>query len=136
LPVLLSYNLGRVSIFAGPEFSYFFPLNHQKSNSVQESYVSKMTYDNKNPFIEQAPRLNPTTDFHARFAAGYSFGLSYDFSRKLSVDVRMSQMIWDNTGKYKLDALRNIYRQPAVEVNLEFFLGRRDKVIYIMDKNH
>lgn len=135
IPVLLSYNLGRVSLFGGPEFSYFLPLKNQKATSVQSSYVSKFAYDNKNPFTEQSSRLSPATDFHSRFAAGYSFGLSYDFSRNLSVDVRMSQMLWDNTGKYKLDALRNIYRQPAVEVNLDFFLGRREKVIYIMDKN-
>lgn len=135
VPVLLSYNLGRVSIFAGPEFSYFFPLQNETTSSFQTKSVSKLAYDNKNPFTNVPYQLDPENDFRSRFAAGYALGLSYDFSRKLSLDIRLSQMLWDNTGKYQLDALRHIYHQPAVELNLGFFLGRKEKVIYIMDRN-
>ncbi|HET8572633.1 MAG TPA: porin family protein [Edaphocola sp.] len=135
VPVLLSYNLGRVSVFAGPEFSYYFHLNSTHSETVQTTAVSKLAYDNKNPFTDEYYRLDPATDFKARFALGYAFGLSYDFSRKISLDLRFNQMLWDNSGKYQLDAVRKIYRQPAVELNLGFYLGRKDKVIYIMDRN-
>lgn len=135
MPVLLSYNLGRVSVFAGPEFSYYFTLNNTHHETVDAAAVSKLTYDNKNPFTNEYYRLDPASDFKARFALGYAFGLSYDFSRKVSVDLRFNQMLWDNSGKYQLDALRQIYRQPMVELNFGFYLGRKDKVVYIMDRN-
>lgn len=135
VPVLLNYNLGRVSIFAGPEFSYYFHLNNTHNETVQANAVSKLAYDNKNPFSDEYYSLNPSTDFKSRVALGYAFGLSYDFSRKVSVDLRFNQMLWDNSGKYQLDAVRKIYRQPAVELNFGFYLGRKDKVIYIMDRN-
>lgn len=134
-PLLFSYNLGRVSLFAGPEFSWFLPLENQLSTTVQTTNVSKLAYDNKNPFENQMASLDPSKDFRSRLGMGYALGLSYDFSRKLSADVRLNQILWDNTGKYKIDALQSIYHQPAVELNLSFFLGRREKVIYIMDRN-
>lgn len=135
VPVLLSYNLGRVSLFAGPEFSYYFHLDNTHNETVQSTAVSKLSYDNVNPFSDKYYRLDPSTDFKARFALGYAFGLSYDFSRKVSVDLRFNQMLWDNSGKYQLDAVRQIYRQPMVELNLGFYLGRKEKVVYIMDRN-
>ena len=135
MPVLLNYNLGRVSLFAGPEFSYYFHLDNTHHETVESSAVSRLSYDNTNPFSDEYYRLDPSTDFKARFALGYAFGLSYDFSRKISVDLRFNQMLWDNSGKYQLDAVRQIYRQPMVELNLGFYLGRKDKVIYIMDRN-
>ena len=112
-----------------------FNLDNTRNETVQSSAVSKLSYDNVNPFNDENYRLDPSTDFKARFALGYAFGLSYDFSRKVSVDLRFNQMLWDNSGKYQLDAVRQIYRQPMVELNLGFYLGRKEKVVYIMDRN-
>lgn len=134
MPILLSYNLGRISVFGGPEFSYFYPLKWGKGQHTEITNVSQATPTHTNPFVNSTLLLNEQTDFNSRFALGYVLGLSYDFSRKVSLDARVSQMLWDNSGKYKMDALRNIYHLPTAELSIGFYFGRRDKVIYILDR--
>jgi hypothetical protein len=135
MPLLLSYNLGRISLFGGPEFAYFFPLTWTKGTPRSEVIdVSQTTTTHANPFVSKPLLLNEQKDFNSRFGMGYVFGLSYDFSRKVSLDARVSQMLWDNSGKYKVDALRNIYHLPTAELSIGFYFGRRDKVIYILDR--
>lgn len=133
VPLLANYDLGRFSVFGGPDFIYYFGLKNTQSEQEDSRTVSKVSYDNENPFINQGYNLNPISDFRPRFGLGYTFGLSYDFSREVSINVRLNQMLWDNIGNYKLDAVRKIYRQPSAEINLGFYLGRREKVLYMME---
>lgn len=133
MPITLSYNLGRVSLFAGVNAAYGFPINWNKETTVSAINVQKTNNQNQNPFLNSAFRIDEQKDFSSRFGLGYVWGISYDFSRKVSLDARISQILWDNN-KGQTDAINRLFRTPTMQISFGYFFGRKDKVIYIMDK--
>jgi len=133
MPVTLSYNLGRLSIFAGLNMAYAFPIKWSKENTFNTTNVQETQSQNQNPFREAFFKVDEQKDFNSRFGLGYLWGMSYDVSRKISLDARISQIVWDN-GSGNTDAINRMFRIPTMQVSIGYFFGRKDKVIYIMDK--
>lgn len=133
MPVTLSYNLGRVSVFAGLNMAYAFPMNWKKELTVASASVQEKRAENQNPFIDAAFQLNEKKDFASRLGLGYVWGLNYDLSRKISLDARVGQILWDNSNS-STDALNRLFRIPTVQLSFSYFLGRKEKVVYIMDR--
>lgn len=133
LPVTLSYNLGRVSVFAGLNLAYAFPIGWSKETTLSSVDVQQLRPENTNPFINAAFKLDEQKDFASRLGLGYTWGLSYDLSRKVSLDARVSQILLDNNNG-NTDALNRLFRLPTVQLSFGYYLGRREKVIYIMDR--
>ncbi|WP_118952702.1 hypothetical protein [Taibaiella helva] len=133
MPVTLSYNLGRLSIFAGLNMAYAFPIKWSKENTFNTTSVQETQSQNQNPFREAFFKVDEQKDFNSRFGLGYLWGMSYDVSRKISLDARISQIVWDN-GSGNTDAINRMFRIPTMQVSIGYFFGRKDKVIYIMDK--
>lgn len=135
LPILMSYDLGRTSLYAGPQLNYFFAPKESHQEALHSESVSRVTYNQEgNPFQNQNYLLDVASDFRARLGLAYTFGVSYDFSKNFSVDFRFHQNIWESTAPYKVKAVRQIYRQPSLELNFGFYLGRREKVLYMMNQ--
>ncbi len=134
MPVTLNYNLGRVSLFAGLNAAYAFPIKWNKENTYNTTNVQQTRTENQNPFLNSSLKVNEQEDFASRLGLGYVWGLNYDFSRKVSLDARVSQILWDNN-KGNTDALSRLFRIPTLQFSLGYYFGRKDKVIYIMDKN-
>ncbi|WP_118974572.1 porin family protein [Taibaiella koreensis] len=133
MPVTLSYNLGRLSIFAGLDMAYAFPIKWSKENTFNTTNVEQNQSQNQNPFRDAFFKVDEQKDFGSRFGLGYVWGMSYDVSRKVSLDARVSQIVWDNsTGK--TDAINRMFRIPTMQFSIGYYFGRKDKVIYIMDK--
>ncbi len=133
MPVTMSYNLGRVSVFGGIDLAYAFPLSWNKQSSINVNFVESQLAQDKNPYQNSYPQLDEVHDFGSRFGMGYAMGMSYDFSRKLSVDARMTQILFDNA-KGGTEGINKLFRQPSLQLSLGYFFGRKDKVVYIMDK--
>lgn len=133
MPVTLSYNLGRLSIFAGLNMAYAFPIKWSKENTFNTTNVQQTQNQNQNPFRDDVFKVDEQKDFNSRFGVGYLWGMSYDVSRKISLDARVSQIVWDN-GSGNTDAINRMFRIPTMQVSIGYFFGRKDKVIYIMDK--
>jgi hypothetical protein len=134
MPVTLSYNLGRVSLLAGLNVAYAFPIKWNKQNTYNTTNVQQTRPENQNPFLNSSFKVNERDDFASRLGLGYVWGLSYDFSRKVSLDARVSHILWDN-GKGSTDAINRLFHIPAMQFSLGYYFGRKDKVVYIMDKN-
>jgi len=132
-PLTLSYNLGRVSVFGGADLAYAFPIQWSKETSFNTVEVQQVRSQNQNPFINSAFKLNEQQDFSSRFGLGYVWGLNYDVSRKISLDARVSQILWDNN-KGNTDAINRLFRVPTLQFSLGYYFGRKDKVVYIMDR--
>lgn len=133
LPVYLNYSFGRFSVFGGANMAYAFSMHPVVSNQLNvstQTYTAPSTefkYDNE-------PSRVFNSDFKSRFGIGYIFGAQYDFSRKLSLDFRMTQLLWDNAATdVSKQISRDVFRTPSVQLGLNFYFGRRDKVIYMMD---
>lgn len=133
MPVTLNYNLGRVSVFGGLNIAYAFPIKWSKENTLNTVPVQQTRNQNENPFKNSAFTIDEQNDFSSRFGLGYVWGLNYDFSRKVSLDARLTQILWDNN-KGNTDAIKRLFHVPTLQVSFGYYFGRKDKVVYIMDK--
>jgi hypothetical protein len=133
MPITLNYNLGRVSVFGGLNMAYAFPVKWTKENTLNTVPVQQVRNQNENPFLNDPFTIDEQKDFSARFGLGYVWGLNYDFSRKVSLDARLTQILWDNN-KGNTDAIKRLFHVPTLQVSFGYYFGRKDKVVYIMDK--
>ncbi|MFA6059961.1 MAG: hypothetical protein WC756_17270 [Taibaiella sp.] len=133
MPITLNYNLGRVSVFGGLNMAYAFPIKWSKENTLNTVPVQQTRAQNENPFLNSNFVIDEQKDFSSRFGLGYVWGLNYDLSRKVSLDARMTQILWDNN-KGNTDAIKRLFHVPTLQVSFGYYFGRKDKVIYIMDK--
>jgi hypothetical protein len=133
MPITLNYNLGRVSVFGGLNMAYAFPINWSKENTLNTVPVQQTRTQNENPFLNSSFTIDEQKDFSSRFGLGYVWGLNYDFSRKVSLDARLTQILWDNN-KGNTDAIKRLFHVPTLQVSFGYYFGRKDKVVYIMDK--
>lgn len=133
-PVSLNYNIStRMSVLAGVNLAYAFPAKWNKLNVNSSEAASSTQNQNQNPFINTPFVLNESSDFGGRFGMGYVAGVSYDISRKLSFDARVSQNLWTSYSG-DANAINKLYKMPSFQLSLGFFFGRKDKVTYIMDR--
>lgn len=133
MPITLNYNLGRVSVFGGLNIAYAFPIKWSKENTLNTVPVQQTRTQNENPFLSSDFKIDEQKDFSSRFGLGYVWGLNYDLSRKVSLDARLTQILWDNN-KGNTDAIKRLFHVPTLQVSFGYYFGRKDKVIYIMDK--
>ncbi len=133
LPIYLSYNISsRMAIFGGANVSYILPIKWEKERSMEHLIINTRSpnhelYQDKNWLVKESE------DFNNRFTLGYTAGASYDISRKISINGRVTQSLWSNQ-RSGLKQFDKMFRAPAFELSMNFNFGRRDKVIYIMDK--
>lgn len=133
MPITLNYNLGRVSVFGGINLAYAFAAKWNKENTVNTVDVQQTRNENRNPFLNSAFTIDEQKDFSSRFGVGYVWGMNYDISRKVSLDARLTQILWDsNTGN--TDAIKRLFHVPTLQFSIGYYFGRKDKVVYIMDK--
>lgn len=133
MPITLNYNLGRVSVFGGLNVAYAFPVKWTKENTLNTVPVQQVRNQNENPFLNDPFTIDEQKDFSSRFGLGYVWGLNYDFSRKVSLDARLTQILWDSN-KGNTDAIKRLFHVPTLQVSFGYYFGRKDKVVYIMDK--
>lgn len=134
MPILLSYNFGRMSLFGGANIAYMFNINPVVSTNIASETGSIETTTMKFPYTNTSAQLQ-STDFKARLGLGYVFGMNYDLSRNISLDARMTHNIWDNANTdMSRQISKSVFRQPSLQIGLNFFFGRRDKVMYILQQ--
>ncbi|RQO30569.1 hypothetical protein DBR32_13510 [Taibaiella sp. KBW10] len=128
LPVTLRYQLSKLSLLGGLNASYIFPANYTALLNQNKEAAKAVT--SLSPFTATSGSIN-TNDFRSRLGLGYTVGCIYDLSKNISLDLRMSQTLWNNVkGTSALST--NLYQQPTIQFSLFYFLGKKDKVIYMM----
>lgn len=134
MPILLSYNFGRMSLFGGANVAYMFNINPVVATDISSSSNSVTTSTMKFPYESTSSQLQ-STDFKSRMGLGYVFGMNYDLSRNISLDARMTHNVWDNAQTdMSRQISKSVFRQPSLQIGLNFFFGRRDKVMYILER--
>lgn len=136
LPIFFNYSIHeRLSVLAGLNFSYHLPVKYQKEYSESIRNISEYKVNGEESAFENKPfSVNESTAFVSRMGIGYVTGLNYELSKKLSLDARVTQNIW-NFGPKAPTSLYQSFKKPVFELSIGFYLGRRDKVVYIMDRN-
>ncbi len=133
LPLTISYNFGRISTFGGIQIERAFPMNWQKQTAVAINRVERSGSFTNMPFANVPGGFDEKREFLPRWGVGYVAGVSYDFSKNVSIDARLVQVLADNA-KGNSDAVSRLFRMPGLQLSLSYFLGRREKVVYIMDR--
>lgn len=133
MPLMLSYSLGRVSVFGGANLAYASSLKWDKQIAYNSTPVQKTQEQNKIPFTNTGYQVNEQNDFASRLGIGYVFGVNYEMSRKLSLDARMTQILADNA-QGNINTINKLFRMPTMQLSIGYYFGRKDKVTYIMDR--
>ena len=133
-PVYLSYNItDRLALMTGVNLNYNMPLQFTRSVTVSSFTVNELRSSAESPFQNSNFKLDESRDFSKRFGVGYLVGMNYELSRRFSLDCRMTQSLWNNGAK-NISDINGIYNNPSFELSLGIYFGRRDKVVYIMDR--
>ena len=133
-PVYLSYNItDRLAVMTGVNLNYNMPLEFVKNIKVSSSFINELSTSAESPFKNTSFKLDESRDFSKRFGVGYLLGMNYELSRRFSLDCRMTQSLWNN-GSKNIPDINSIYNNPSFELSLGIYFGRRDKVIYIMER--
>ncbi len=133
LPVYLNYSFGRLSVFGGANFAYAFTTHPIVSNEEFTSQKTITTPTQNFPIQSATSRVTPE-DWKQRFGIGYVAGMAYDFNRRFSLDLRVSQNLWDNAASdVSKEVSKRTFKVPSLQLGVTINFGRRDKIIYILD---
>lgn len=133
LPVYLNYSFGRLSVFGGANFAYAFDLHPIVNHEVSTSQKSISSPTQNFPITSAQSQVTPE-DWNRRFGIGYIAGVAYDFNRRFTMDLRVTQNLWDNAAtEVSKEISKQTFRVPSLQLGLTLNFGRRDKVIYILD---
>ncbi|MCD6012034.1 MAG: hypothetical protein K0Q79_1896 [Flavipsychrobacter sp.] len=124
LPIAVRYTTGRFNFAVGPNVVYTFNVNAGNYRTVDPNntatYVSAIGNDN-------TAQLK-ADDFNSRFGLGYLFGVSYQISPKVTIDLRDVQTIWDNAKTDGAKAVSTqLFRSPSFQLSLGYRFGGGNK---------
>jgi len=128
LPITMRYQLSKLSIMGGIYGSYMMGTRY--TNKMAELSGEASMVSSLKPFAATNGSI-VANDFKARYGMGFTIGAGYDFSRHLSLDVRINQNLWNNLQSTS-ELSTNLYRATGVQLSLMYFIGKKDKVIYMM----
>lgn len=128
LPVTLRYQLSKFSIFGGLQANYVLPVKY--TSILNQDKESAKTVFSETAMVSGNGKINEN-DFRARMGLGYTLGLVYDLSKHVSFDMRMSHTLWNNVQQTS-QLSDQLYKYPNVQFSLFYYLGKKDKVIYMM----
>lgn len=128
LPITMRYQLSKLSVMGGIYGSYMTGTTY--TSKMAELSGEALMVSGAKPFASSTGSIL-ANDFKARYGMGFTLGAAYDFSRHLSLDVRINQNLWNNL-KSTSELSTNLYRATGVQISLMYFIGKKDKVIYMM----
>lgn len=129
LPITIRYQLSKLSLMGGLYGNY---MTGTRYTSELNKLSEERTVSANTQFISGTGSVM-NEDFKARYGMGLTIGAGYDFSRKLSLDMRINQNMWTNM-KQTSHLSENLYRATAVQLSLFYFIGKKEKLIYMMNQ--
>jgi hypothetical protein len=130
MPLSIRYQLGKVSLMAGANIGYQFAIKNTTLQNQKSGDAVSVNSPTDN-FVNTTGTINPTLDFRSRFTLGYTAGLVYDFSKYLRLDLRVNQNLF-TSAKSTSTLYSSIYKTPSIQLSLCYFIGKKDKVIYMI----
>lgn len=132
LPLAVRYRVQKLNFFAGVDLAYNFAVNvEERFDKLHTSYY----YGNNTESLQNNwknnndPKLTPA-EFGSRFSMGYMFGVGYQVSPVIGLDLRATQVFWDNGKVHSEGAYfvsKQMYRSPCVQFNLTYsFIGNKN----------
>lgn len=133
LPVYARYSFHRFHGFAGANLAFGLGV---KNIERVERFAGRESAqrDTVLATAQYAPPANTTAtvglnDFGPRFGLGYTAGLGFQASPAVLVDVRMTQLVWDNRSKTPggLRVSQTFYRVPSLQLSIGYRFSQRSQ---------
>jgi hypothetical protein len=130
-PVYARYSFRRFHAFGGANVTYGLRVKniHQVDRFAGRESAGM---DTVLASVQYAPPANTAAsvkleDFGPRFGLGYTAGVGYQASPAVLVDVRMTQLVWDNrsSGAGGLRVSQTYYRMPSLQLSIGYRFSQR-----------
>lgn len=120
LPVSIRYRAGNFALFVGGNLVYNFAINAEE---IQQPYQVAL----EGPVT--APKFS-SNDFGARFGIGYLFGVGYNITPALQLDMRMVQTLHDNAkGSGAQSISKDFYQTPSLQLSINYRLNNQRRPV-------
>lgn len=122
LPIILQSHIGKFTPYVGLNVAYSFKLN---TTSISKSYAVKDTVilSNSISFIEPSNTSYEfmREDFGSRLGIGYTIGTSYSLNPNLYIDLRLSNVLKDNSKTLSAREISDgIFKVPFVQFSIGY----------------
>ncbi len=125
MPLAIRYAVQRFTAFTGVNFTYNFAVN--SVTDLGKSYRSSETLASGSvnyKWENGAPQIS-VKDFSSRFSIGYLFGMAYQMSPAMQLDVRVTQAFWDNAKTPGAKTVsKALYDNPSLQLNISYRFGK------------
>ncbi len=123
MPLYARYTNGNFSFLVGANLVYNFNVNVSEAATPPQG-PAVYSYSQANRQMTNAPKVDVSTDFNARFGLGCLFGVAYQLNRKVSLDLRDVQTLWDNAPTSGSKYISNqLYKSPSLQFSIGYRLG-------------
>lgn len=125
MPLAIRYAVQRFTAFTGVNFTYNFAVN--SVTDLGKTYRSSETLASGSvnyKWENGAPQIS-VKDFSSRFSIGYLFGMAYQMSPAMQLDVRVTQAFWDNAKTPGAKTVsKALYDNPSLQLNISYRFGK------------
>jgi hypothetical protein len=122
LPLMLQAHIGKATPYIGFNLAYSLKLN---TTSISKNYAVKDTVILSNSVAFTQPANTSyefvREDFGSRFGIGYSIGASYSLNPNLYIDLRLSNVLKDNSKTLSAREISDgIFKVPFVQFSIGY----------------
>lgn len=129
MPILLNAHLKDFTFYGGLNMAYGFRMDVRTSNkayvvNAADTIATNSVYNQR----ANIGKRFTNNDFNSRFGLGYTVGGSYSFNPNLYLDLRFSNVLWDNAKtEAKQEISSDFFRIPAIQFSLGYRFRKFDK---------
>lgn len=128
MPIALKYNVKRFNVFGGVNLNYNLAVNNdevERPYQITKTETSLSTGKLDYSLLNGKPNIS-SADFSSRFSVGYLFGMSYELSPAMQVDLRLTQPVWDNAKTSGAKAVsKELYNAPTLQFNMSYRFSQK-----------
>lgn len=129
MPILLNAHVRDFTFYGGLNMVYGFRMDVRTSNkdyvvNVADTIATNSVYNQRANIGKRYTR----DDFNSRFGLGYTVGGSYSFNPNLYLDLRFSNVLWDNSKSATKQQISNdMFQIPAIQFSLGYRFRKFDR---------
>lgn len=134
LPIALRYSNNRLSGFAGVNIVYSFRVNAEEVDYRHPvSGRDTIAASGAAAYEQKMTRVQPATvrfeNFDPRLGIGYLLGLAYQITPAVSVDLRMTQTLFDNASSSEggKKVFNSLYKSPNVQISIGYRFSQQPR---------
>ena len=128
MPIALKYNIKRFNVFGGVNLNYNLAINNdeiERPYAVTKTETSLSSGQLNYGLLRGKPTVS-SADFSSRFTVGYLFGMSYEMSPAMQLDLRVTQAIWDNAKTSgEQTVTKELFNAPTLQFNMSYRFSQK-----------